>query len=93
MLPLQIKTFINTLPSFITYGSSFNRPARYIRFFLFVESSSPSVESSSRAEHKVVSKDALPLVSRQTTELELRVIFSNKDVFLNDEFKGLVLKA
>jgi hypothetical protein len=51
------------------------------------------VESSSRAEHKVVSKDALPLVSRQTTELELRVIFSNKDVFLNDEFKGLVLKA
>jgi hypothetical protein len=74
--------------SFSTYGSSFKRPARYIRFFLFVESSSPSVESSSKVEHNEVSKDILPLPSRQTTELELLVIFSNRDLFLKDKWQG-----
>lgn len=67
----------------MVYGSLFTSSKRYIRFFLFVESSSPSTESSSDEEHKPVIKGEAPVVRRQTmAELALRLIQSKTDLFL-----------
>ena len=67
-----------------SYGSSFRKPTVYIRFFLFVESSSPSDELNS-SELRPIVREELPLFRRETIAVvELRFKFSKTDLFLEE---------